>query len=84
MSSADYARVFRLHSYKKDRESYISENFRKSSILIDSFKVLNEDIDSLALQQKFNFIVPIDGSGEYKFIPMTFFSGFETNPFCFQ
>lgn len=81
MSSADYARVFRLHSYKRNSESYISEHFKKSNFQIDSFKILNEDTDSLALQEKFDFKVPINGSGEYKFIPMTFFSGFESNPF---
>lgn len=81
MQSADYARVFRLHSYKRNNESYISENFKKSSFLIDSFKIMNEDLDSLALQHKFNFSVPLNGSGEYTFIPMTFFSGFESNPF---
>ena len=48
---------------------------------IDSFNVLNEDKDSLALQHKFTFATPMDGTGDYKFIPLNLFSGFESNPF---
>ncbi|HKH63625.1 MAG TPA: DUF3857 domain-containing protein [Flavitalea sp.] len=81
MQSSDYARIFRLHSYKKDSAHYISEHFKKAGIKIENFKTLNLEIDSLALQHKFDFVAPLTESGEYKFIPMTLFSGLETNPF---
>lgn len=81
MNSSDYARVFRLNSYKSDNEKYIADNFKNANNSIDSFKVTNEEIDSLALKHKFSFICPMNGSGEYKFIPMNLFSGFESNPF---
>jgi hypothetical protein len=79
--SHDYARIFRLSSYKRNNESYISEHFKRPAFSIDSFKILNDDNDSLALQQNFKFDVPISRSGDYAFIPMTFFSGLENNPF---
>ena len=81
MTSADYARVFRLHGYKRNPENYISENFKKTNVEIDSFNIINADIDSLALQQRFDFKAAMQGSGEYRFFPMTLFSGLESNPF---
>jgi hypothetical protein len=81
MQSSDYARIFRLHSYKKDSARYVSEHFNKAAIKVENFKTLNLEIDSLALQHKFDFVASLTGSGEYKFIPMTLFSGYEANPF---
>ena len=82
INSMDYARIRRLEKYASDNKKYIDENFKlKPSISIDSFAIMNEDKDSVALQHKFNFAVPLEGTGEYKFIPLNMFSGFETNPF---
>ncbi|HET9277274.1 MAG TPA: DUF3857 domain-containing protein, partial [Flavitalea sp.] len=81
MQSSDYARIFRLHSYKKDSAHYVSEHFNKAVIKVENFKTLNLEIDSLALQHKFDFVASLTGSGQYKFIPMTLFSGYEANPF---
>lgn len=82
VNSTDYAKIRRLERYSNNSSKYIDENFKQSgSIIIDSFKVLNEDNDSFALQQKFIFVKPIEATGEYKFIPLNLFSGFERNPF---
>jgi Domain of Unknown Function with PDB structure (DUF3857) len=83
LNSVDYARIRRLQRYARDSSKYIDDNFKQSgsSIAIDSFKLVNEDNDSLALQHKFAFVKPMNGTGEYKFIPLNLFSGFEQNPF---
>lgn len=83
VNSMDYARIRRLESYSGNSSKYIDENFKQSSasMTIDSFNVMNEDKDSLALQHKFIFIAPMEGTGDYKFIPLNLFSGFERNPF---
>lgn len=82
VSSLDYARIRRLERYYSDNTKYVDENFkRRPSISIDSFEVINQDIDSLALQHKFSFSTPLEGTGDYKFIPLNLFSGFERNPF---
>ena len=81
MHSSDYARIFRLHNYKKDSADYVSEHFKKAAVKIDNFQTLNVEIDSLALQHKFDFVAPLTASGEYRFLPMTLFSGLESNPF---
>lgn len=83
VNSMDYARIRRLESYSGNSSKYIDDNFKQSSasMTIDSFNVMNEDKDSLALQHKFIFIAPMEGTGDYKFIPLNLFSGFERNPF---
>lgn len=83
VNSMDYARIRRLERYSNNNTKYIEENFKQSraSMNIDSFDVLNEDMDSLALQHKFIFATALDGTGDYKFIPLNLFSGFERNPF---
>lgn len=83
VNSMDYARIRRLESYSGNNSKYIDENFKQSSasMTIDSFNIMNKDKDSLALQHKFIFIAPMEGTGDYKFIPLNLFSGFERNPF---
>jgi hypothetical protein len=83
MNSMDYARIRRLERYSRNSSEYINENFKKikAALTIDSFDIMNENNDSLALQHKFFFNTPMDGTGDYKFIPINLFSGFESNPF---
>jgi hypothetical protein len=81
--SRNYAKIRRLESFSSNNERYIEENFKKSAnaIVIDSFRMVNEDKDSIALQQSFSFTTPIASTGDYKFIPLNLFSGFQINPF---
>lgn len=81
MQSSDYARISRLKSYKKDSAHYVSEHFKKAANKIENFKMMNLEMDSLSLQHNFNFATSLVNSGDYRFIPMTLFSGFESNPF---
>jgi len=83
LSSQDYARVKRLREYQQDKEKYLENNFLRHipGIRIDSFALKNEQIDSLELEQKFSFQFPVQQTGEYFFLPLNLFSGFESNPF---
>jgi transglutaminase-like putative cysteine protease len=82
INSTDYARIRRLERYSRNSSKYIDESFKtRASTIIDSFKLLNEHNDSLALQQKFAFSTTMAGTGDYRFIPLNLFSGFESNPF---
>ena len=47
----------------------------------DSFSVLNADNDSLPLEQKFNFQIPVNASGEYQLLSVNLFTGLTANPF---
>ena len=82
MNSMDYAKIRRLERYRSNNNKYIEDNFKqRSSMTIDSFKIINQDKDSLDLQHQFAFVLPLEGTGDYKFVPLNLFSGFETNPF---
>ena len=82
ISSSGYARIRRLERYSRNNTKYIDENFKqRASTVIDSFEVLNQETDSLALQTKLKFSAPLEGTGDYKFVPINMFSGFEHNPF---
>ena len=83
INSSDYARIDRLAAYQRDKNKYLNEYLKKniSGISIDTFEVVNEKIDSLPLQQKFQFQIPVNSTGDYKFVPLNLFTGFEVNPF---
>jgi hypothetical protein len=82
LTSLNYARLQRLRSYKRNSEKYM-ESLCKSgpSIVIDSFSLKNQEVDSLPLQQYIQFKGKATATGDYIFVPVNLFSGFETNPF---
>lgn len=82
LNSMQYARISRLSSWRRGRDKYI-DAVRKSgsSITIDSIEIKNEKEDSLALGQHLLFKGQATTTGDYIFVPINLFSGFETNPF---
>ncbi|HTF27911.1 MAG TPA: DUF3857 domain-containing protein [Flavitalea sp.] len=82
LSSMDYSRIERLDAYK-NRNSQYMKSFAGSAgtIIIDSFKTLNEDVDTLPLQHKFKFSYNLNATGDYTMIPTSFFSELQENPF---
>lgn len=82
VNSTHYARTDRLRSWKRGRERYLS-GFHKpgSSVTVDSIDVKNIDQDSLPLAQHLQFKGPATVTGDYIFVPVNLFSGYETNPF---
>ena len=82
MSCSDYARTKRLSSYRSNTVDYVKKfSGETGDVRVDSFVVLNEDIDTLPLQHKFKFTTAVNGTGDYTFIPTTLFSELKGNPF---
>ena len=82
VSSADYARLKRIKALS-DQKKYIELFLQpeKFSLQVDSFKVKNQDADTLPLVQDFDFTGALNSSGEYSFINLNMFSGMANNPF---
>jgi len=82
LSSMDYSRIERLDAYK-NRNSQYMKSFAGSAgtIIIDSFKTFNEDVDTLPLLHKFKFDCGLNATGNYTMIPTSFFSELNENPF---
>ncbi len=81
--SEDYARTEKTRSYKKNSDQFKKAQFSVEEILLASnkFEIKNLDNDSLALIQEITFSSTLNNSGDYKYIPLNFFSGFKSNPF---
>lgn len=82
INSVQYARLERLSDWKRGRDHYLG-GFRKKdvNIAVDSVIIKNDDKDSLPLGQHILFRAPVTSTGDYIFVPVNLFSGFETNPF---
>ncbi|AXY73284.1 DUF3857 domain-containing protein [Paraflavitalea soli] len=82
INSLQYARIDRLRSWKRSRDRYLN-TFRKASasLTIDSVETKNEDQDSLPFYQHIRFKARATVTGDYIFVPINLFSGFEANPF---
>jgi len=82
IKSDGYSRIEKVSDYKGDgKEKYINSNYQKNGITIKDFEFLNQENDSLPAEQKFKFTTSLAGSGDYLYIPLNLFTGFESNPF---
>ena len=84
MLNKDYARAHWMRQYKNEKkEEYINQDLLDgtANISIDSFLVLNEDNDTLPFTQKFQFKTNVQNTGDYSFISLNMFSGYNKNPF---
>ncbi len=81
--SSDYAKIMRLPKYRSDYENYLNTFFRNqlANSKIDSMEITNADVDSLSLQHRFKFSVPLNQTGEYVLVPVNLYTGFQSNPF---
>ncbi len=82
IKSNGYSRIEKLSEYKEEgQEKYINRNYENNGIVIKDFEFLNQTSDSLPAEQNFKFSTNLSVSGEYLFVPLNIFSGFEKNPF---
>ena len=83
ISSEDYARMDKLAAYKKNQELFKNNYFTNEAFPFNITKldVKNQENDSLEFQQLLTLSGKLEGSGDYKYIPLNFFSGFRSNPF---
>lgn len=80
--SSGYSKNPRVKKWKEDKgsfDSYFSKAF--TGIKVDTIEVKNEDIDTLPLEQKVQFSLPVNQSGGYEYFPLNLFQGLEKNPF---
>ena len=82
ISSFDYSRLERMPALKKGKQLFTGRFLNTTTgYSVDSFSVENEDVDSLALNQRVNFTGKTSSSGGYQYFSANLFSGLEKNPF---
>ncbi len=82
VTSGGYCKNPRVKTWKEDKASF-KDIFSKSftGMTIDDIEVRNEDIDTMPLEQKIKFSMPVSASGDYQYFSINLFQGLETNPF---
>ncbi len=82
VNSYGYAKNPRAKDWIENKSSF-SDHFTGtgSGIKVKNIQVKNEKIDSLPLEQKFEFEDPLSSSGDYKYFSLNLFQGLEKNPF---
>jgi hypothetical protein len=84
LQSSDYARAYWLSRLKEQkREKYITDDLLHgmSNVTVDSVQVSNQEEDTLPLKQAFDFTTAVQTTGDYAFINLNMFTGYESNPF---
>ncbi len=84
LMSKDYARSSRLSYFKGNKEEeYIEKYLMRgmANMTLENLKSENEDNDTLPYKQTFDYKTHIQSTGDYSFININLFTGFENNPF---
>jgi hypothetical protein len=81
--SYDYARVSRQSAIKADSLKFLSDRLigQSNQVEINSFSLVNKDVDTLPLIQNIRFTQPIATSGGYNYFSLNLFTGLDINPF---
>jgi hypothetical protein len=80
--SYGYAKNPRVKDWTENKSSF-ADRFTEvaSGMKVKNIGVKNEDVDTLPLEQKFDFEVPLNSSGDYRYFSLNLFQGLEKNPF---
>lgn len=83
VTSFGYAKNPRSKYWTESKESYKERYLTKSyaAIKINDVTVDNVDNDSMGLEQKIQYSMPLSTSGEYRYFTVNLFTGLEKNPF---
>ena len=81
VSAYDYAKVNIAPTAKLGNAALKANLTSVPDITIDSIEVLNANVDTLPLIEKFNFTMPTMATGDYHFFSVNLFGGLEKNPF---
>ncbi len=83
VTSSGYAKNPRCKAWLEDQEAFKTKYFTRSytAVKIDDIQVSNLNNDSMGLEQKVKFTLPLNSSGEYRYFTVNLFTGLEKNPF---
>ena len=83
IKSIDYARVKKLEDYKEDKTKFLARSFIVDGTAISAkdIEISNVENDSLALEQQGKISGRLNTTGDYTFLPLNLFTGFDFNPF---
>lgn len=83
LSSSGYAKAPRVKALKNSKEKYITDNLKTAApgITIEEYKPINEENDTLNLDEKFRFSLKVNSSGDYMYFNANLFTGLNENPF---
>ncbi len=83
VNSAAYCKNSRVKKWKEERNSFEDHYFGKAftGLKVENLDVQNDDNDTLPLQQKIKFSLPLNSSGDYQYFSLNMFQELETNPF---
>ena len=83
VQSGGYAKVEKLGQFKDNEKSFIKNNFSDEELLpvVTKFGTEGGDNDSSAFIQHCDFTAKLSLAGEFYFLPLNLFSGFDKNPF---
>jgi len=80
--SYGYSRNPRVKKWTEDKSNfkdYFTKGF--TAMKVENIQIQNQDKDTLPFQQKVDFSLPVNASGEYKYFTLNLFQGLEKNPF---
>ena len=83
-SNYDYSRLSRASYFKKEGKNKYTEGYlmrEGTDLTVDSLLVNNLEIDSLPLEQRYNFAVSTTVNGDYRMVNLDLFFPFNKNPF---
>jgi Domain of Unknown Function with PDB structure (DUF3857) len=78
---AGYARLNLAPVIKQGDDALKYSLALQPGIITDSQVLINRDVDTLPLEQKFRFSMPVSGTGDYHYFSLNLFAGLENNPF---
>jgi hypothetical protein len=83
IKSADYARDKKVEEYinTKDKKGETAILFDGADFTVSDKQFVNLEKDSLPLEQNCKISGTMNKAGDFYFLPLNFFTGFETNPF---
>lgn len=81
ITAYDYAKVKLAPVIKGGNDAIKASLTSVPDVTITDLELVNNNMDSLPLEQKFNFTMPTTASGEYHYFSLNLFGGLEKNPF---
>ncbi len=80
--SYGYSKNPRVKKWKEEKSSF-DDYFTKdlTGLKVKNIELKYEDVDTMPLQQKLDFTLPVNASGDFKYFTLNLFQGLEKNPF---